>query len=183
MSANTIERLQRFLRPVAEEQGTNAAVAVILRAKESAFEVLLVKRVKNPTDPWSGQMALPGGKRNPNDKSLKGTIIREILEEIGVKINKSQFLGVLEVTESEPKPGIKILPFVLLLKDDSPLSLNPAELERFLWISFEELLQSKCMVEFSFGKVPAYVFADAVVWGITYGILTEFFEALESCQE
>ena len=41
------------------------------------------------------------------------------------------------------------------------------------------VVQSKGVVEFSFGKVPAYIFADSVVWGVTYKILSRFVEAVK----
>jgi hypothetical protein len=79
-----------------------------------------------------------------------------------------QFLGVLDAVGSESKPDFKILPFVVLLEEAPRLKLNRAELETFIWVPYEEDVQSKGVVEFSFGKVPAYIFADGVVLGITY---------------
>jgi hypothetical protein len=62
------------------------------------------------------------------------------------------------------------------------LKLNRAELETFVWIPYEKIVQSRGAVQFSFGEVPAYIFAEGVVWGITYNILTEFIQAVEACQ-
>jgi 8-oxo-dGTP pyrophosphatase MutT (NUDIX family) len=124
-------------------------------------------------------MALPGGKREPKDKNLKDAVIRETMEETGIALNNCRFLGVLTAIRSESKPEIKILPFVVLLEDEPKLKLNKAELETFIWVPYEEIVQSKGIVELSFGKVPAYIFADAVVWGVTYKILSKFVEAVE----
>jgi hypothetical protein len=84
---------------------------------------------------------------------------------------------------SELRPDFKILPFVVLLEGEPRLRLNRAELEKFIWVPYEEAVQSKGTAEFSFGKVPAYRFADAVVWGVTYNILSEFIEAVEATQK
>jgi 8-oxo-dGTP diphosphatase len=179
VSAETIAKLPTVLKPVSDEQGANSAVALLLKPKRNDFDLLLVKRVENPSDPWSGQMALPGGKREPKDVSLKATVMRETMEETGISLGDCRFLGVLTAISSEPKPEIKILPFVVLLEDEPKLKLNKEELESFIWVPFEEIVQSKGTVEFSFGKVPAYIFADAVVWGITYKIISKFIQAVE----
>jgi 8-oxo-dGTP diphosphatase len=179
VSAEVIAKLPTVLKPISDEQGADAAVALLLKAKRNDFDLLLVKRVENPSDPWSGQMALPGGKREPKDASLKGTVMRETLEETGITLGQCRFLGVLSAVRSEPKPDFSILPFVVLLEGEPKLKLNRAELETFMWVPYEEVVQSKAKVKFSFGKAPAYVFADAIVWGVTYKILSEFVEAVE----
>jgi 8-oxo-dGTP diphosphatase len=183
VTADTIKKLPTVLRSVSDEQAANAAVALLLKPKRNDFDLLLVKRVKNPSDPWSGQMALPGGKREPKDTSLKDTVMRETLEETGAELVQRRFLGVLDAVRSEPKPDFKILPFVILLEDEPKLKLNKAELETFIWVPYEEVVQSRGTVEFSFGKVPAYIFAGAIVWGVTYKILSEFVKAVETTQQ
>lgn len=179
VSAEAIAKLPAALKPISIEQGANAAVALLLKPKRNDFDLLLVKRVKSPSDPWSGQMALPGGKREAKDASLKDTVMRETLEETGITLDQRRFLGALNAVRSEPKPDFKILPFIVLLEDEPKLKLNKAELETFIWIPYEEIVQSKGTVEFSFGKVPAYILADAIVWGVTYKILSEFIKAVE----
>jgi 8-oxo-dGTP pyrophosphatase MutT (NUDIX family) len=183
VSAEAIAKLPAVLKPISDEQGANAAVALLLKPARNDFDLLLVKRVENPSDTWSGQMALPGGKREPKDTSLKDTVMRETLEETGITLGKRRFLGVLDAVRSEPKPDFKILPFVVLLEDEPKLKLNKAELETFIWAPYQEVVQSKGMVEFSFGKVPAYIFADGIVWGVTYKILSEFIKAVEASQK
>ena len=179
VTAGVIQKLTEVLKPVSDEHGANAAVALLLKSKRSDFDVLFVKRVKNPSDPWSGQMALPGGKRESKDASLKDTVLRETLEETGIELNQCRFLGVLSAVKSEPKPEIKILPFVVILEDEPKLKLNKAELETFIWVPYEEIVQSQGKAEFSFGKVPSFILADAVVWGVTYKILSKFVKAVE----
>ncbi len=179
VSSESIAKLPTVLEPISNEQDANAAVALLLKHGRNDFDLLLVKRVENPSDTWSGQMALPGGKREPRDMRLKATVTRETLEETGITLDRCRFLGVLGAVRSEPKPNFKILPFVVLLEDEPQLKLNKAELETFIWVPFEDVIESRGVVEFSFGKVPAYIFANAVVWGVTYQILSAFIDAVE----
>lgn len=64
-----------------------AAVALLLRPREQ-LEILLIKRAERDTDPWSGHMALPGGRREPGDADLVTTAFRETEEETGVPLDR-----------------------------------------------------------------------------------------------
>ena len=184
VNAEAIAKLPTALKDFSDEQGANAAVALLLKPRRGDYDLLLVKRVENPSDTWSGHMALPGGKRDPKDASLKETVTRETLEETGVTLgDKCQFLGVLDAVRTDLKPDFKILPFVVLLEGEPRLKLNKAELETFIWVPYEEVFRSKGTAQFSFGKVPAYILADAIVWGVTYNILSEFIEVVETTQK
>ena len=175
-----IKNLSRVLRPVSEEQGANAAVAVLLKQEKEDFSILFVKRVENPADPWSGQMAFPGGKRSEQDLNLKQTALRETLEETGISLlDHCRFLGILTALRSGPRPDLRVLPFVILVEYEPRVRLNREELEAFFWIQFEELAQSKTFVKFDFGEVPAYSVRDGVIWGLTYRILEDFFAVLK----
>jgi len=74
---------------------------------------------------------------------------------------------------------MKVLPFVILLKHEPAIKLNEKELEGFVWILLEELVQNKSTAKFSFGEVPAYIVKRNVIWGLTYRILENFFHTLE----
>jgi len=175
-----IERLSKILRPASDEQGSNAAVALLLRLENADLRVLLVKRVENPADPWSGQVALPGGKRDAADLNLQRTVARETLEETNIDLHDGgRFLGVLPALQSRPRLDIKILPFVILLEYEPSIRLNERELEGFVWIPLEEIVRGRGSVKFSFGEVPAFTVGPTVVWGLTYRILESFIEILK----
>lgn len=178
VGVSTVEKLSRILRPISDEQGANAAVALLLKPKGGDLEVLLVRRVENSSDPWSGQMALPGGKRDSADANLPQTVVRETVEETGIKLDHCRFLGVMTALRSEPRPSIKVLPFVVLLEREPQIRLNKKELESFIWVPYEEIVRSKGTTEFSFGKVPAYLLKCGIVWGVTYRILERFVQAI-----
>ena len=170
-----IKIVSKLLRPMSEEQDADAAVVLLLKPTDQTFKALLVKRVENPSDPWSGQMALPGGKRSAEDRNLEQTVIRETLEETNINLlDRCRFLGAMNALRSTERPEMKILPFVIILEHEPAIELNE-ELEEFVWISLEDLVQHKGTVELSFGEVPAYTIGRHVIWGLTYRILERLF--------
>ncbi len=89
----TFRRLRHALatRPaiLAPDDGAprRAAVALVLRrTADDVVELLLIKRSEREDDPWSGHVALPGGRRDPSDATLQDTAIRETLEETGIDL-------------------------------------------------------------------------------------------------
>ncbi|MGA2310307.1 MAG: CoA pyrophosphatase [Candidatus Bathyarchaeia archaeon] len=177
----SIGKLSSTLRPVSCEQGANASVALILKLESGRPHVLLVRRVQNSRDPWSGQMALPGGKREPKDKNLKETVIRETLEETNINLLQNcEFLGVMRVFQSKPRPEIKVLPFAILTENEPSIILNEKELEEYLWIPLEELVRNRTTAKFSFGEVPAFIVGGTIIWGLTYRIVEGLIHCLET---
>jgi 8-oxo-dGTP pyrophosphatase MutT (NUDIX family) len=181
VDAETIHRLPRRLKVISEELGANAAVALILKPGKNDFEILLVKRAKNPEDPWSGQMALPGGKRERGDSTLKAAVIRETFEETSIDIAKARFLGVLNPVQSVPRRDLLILPFVVLLKKVPEIRLDNHELESCIWAPYEKIVASEgASSEGAYGNVTAFLLGAHVVWGITYTILKQFGKVVEA---
>ena len=56
--------------------------------KHGDAEVLFIKRASKKRDPWSGDIALPGGRRDPEDIDDHAAAIRETREEVGLDISK-----------------------------------------------------------------------------------------------
>jgi len=178
--AEKIENLASELKLSAEEKDAKAAVALILKKSDKDLETFFVKRIENSKDPWSGQMALPGGKRAKEDQSLKQTVVREILEE--TKINLLQcchFLGVMSAMSSVRVANLKVLPFIFVLEHEPSIVLNSRELESYVWIPLRELIRHRGFTKFSFGKSPAYIIGNYTIWGLTYRILEDFIQILE----
>jgi len=179
VNAQTLEKLSTILRPVTDEQEANTAVALILKSAGDDFHVLLARRIQNPKDPWSGQMALPGGKREPKDTNLRATAIRETLEETCIDLHKSRFLGVTSALQTDLRPNLRILPFITVLNREQNIKLCTSELDMSIWVPVEEIAKSRGIAEINRGEVPAFILKNAVVWGITYRILDDFLNAIK----
>src|SRR5262245_25433216 len=99
-----------------------AAVAAILRDRGGEAEVLLIRRAKKATDPWSGHMAFPGGRQDPEDLDLLHTAVRETKEEIGLDLlpdrNLVGRLDDLAAIVRGNRVGLVIAPFVFAIDGD-----------------------------------------------------------------
>ena len=179
LNSKLIKRLPDVLKKISDQQQANAAVSLLLKPAIRDYEILFVKRVERLSDPWSGQIAFPGGKRDPEDRTLKDTVIREVFEETNIKLEENNFLGVLEIIKSEPERNIRILPFVALLEKRPTIKLNKNELDRFFWISYKKIERNKGNVDVENKKVPAYILGEDIIWGVTYNILNKFRKNIE----
>jgi 8-oxo-dGTP diphosphatase len=145
-------------------------VVALLREHNKSFEILFVKRVETPRDPWSGQTAFPGGKCCPEDNNLKDTVIRETFEETKINLGKNcKFLGTMKPIKSIQRPQMLILPFVVLQLEKQKIELNH-ELANFFWVPLTELTKTNSTTYYMSKNYPAYILKNNVVWGITYQI-------------
>ena len=153
-----------------------AAVSIIVRDRRYP-SVLLIRRAERPGDPWSGQIAFPGGKTQPGDRTVKDTAVRETLEEVGIDLGRTaEFMGYGGVTTTHTGT-MDVVPSVFMLRQGVDVRPNE-EVASFRWVDLEDFLtpgaQAKHELTYD-GKVvpmPAYSVGDYVVWGLTYRILS-----------
>jgi 8-oxo-dGTP pyrophosphatase MutT (NUDIX family) len=168
-------------RPETDEgDPARAAVAIVLRAIPQ-LEILLIQRAVREGDPWSGQIALPGGRRGPEDATLQDTAIRETLEETGVDLNADGVvLGTLD--ELRPRtpvlPPIIVTPFVAVVERDTPLEISDELADAFWtpWSTFADparIDESEVQVRGAAWKVTSYLVGERVVWGMTERMLRQ----------
>lgn len=62
-------------------------------------EAVFIKRAAREGDRWTSHVALPGGKRDPEDEDDKATAIRETAEEIGLDLTSPHALFVGNLPE------------------------------------------------------------------------------------
>lgn len=62
-------------------------------------EVLFIKRASRVGDRWTGHVALPGGKRDPEDADDRAAAIRETSEEVGLDLTTEDYLYVGNLPE------------------------------------------------------------------------------------
>lgn len=62
-------------------------------------EVLFIKRASRAGDRWTGHVALPGGKRDPEDVDDQAAAVREAAEEIGFDLTAEDCIHVGNLPE------------------------------------------------------------------------------------
>jgi 8-oxo-dGTP pyrophosphatase MutT (NUDIX family) len=177
--------------PQEAPERTHAAVSIVLR-EGCLLEVLLIKRAEAEGDPWSGQMAFPGGRRDPTDSDLLQTAIRETLEEVSLSLgDQGIHLGRLEPTvpATTRLPPITIFPYVFGVPEGTDAQVSSREVDEILWVPLAVLQDpgSTSTVEIHYGDnrtrtFPCLRVGDRVIWGLTYRILTGFFEILRTSE-
>lgn len=169
-------------RPDPETDRMEAAVSLVIRASER-LEILIIKRATHDRDPWSGHMALPGGRWEPGDSGLLGTATRETLEETGIDLEAhGRPLGRLDdVAPASPRlPPMRVAPFVFGVPAHVDAAVTSYELESVHWIPIDRLRETSTTVRIHFSDFsktfPSYGVGDEHVWGLTHRILTGFLE-------
>jgi 8-oxo-dGTP pyrophosphatase MutT (NUDIX family) len=162
-----------------------AAVALIL-IERHGLEALFIKRAARVGDPWSGQVALPGGRYEPEDRDLLNTAIRETREETGVDLVHAERLGRLDdlYPRTATLPPVRVRPFVFTIAAAPPLVISD-EVERAFWVPLARLAEPgvrrdvKLIVRGEPRIFPAYDLGEDVIWGLTERILTPLLTLLD----
>jgi 8-oxo-dGTP pyrophosphatase MutT (NUDIX family) len=167
--------------------GRRAAVALVLREAAVGLDLLFIRRADDPRDPWSGQIAFPGGRSEPRDRDLEATAVRETLEETCLDLGlHGKRLGPLDEVQAMARMqrlDLAISPFVFRLTGPGEASAGH-EVGSVHWIGLDALLdegarstteheQNGAAVPF-----PCLRLGDVVIWGLTYRILTDLTERL-----
>lgn len=171
---------------VAREEDSSllwAAVAAVLTPDLDS--ILLIRRAERSGDPWSGHMALPGGRQEPGDEDLLATVLRETREEVGISLSRGSLAGSLEdvVPRIPVLPPIAVRPFVFV-PSARPALLPNREVASARWVPLDDLLKPgihrlvRLELREESREVQAYQLEDVLVWGMTERILTNLLRHL-----
>lgn len=171
-------------RLVTGDTHPRAAVALMLSDPQHEPEVLFIERAHRTGDPWSGQMAFPGGRVDPADPSLREAAERETREELGVRLDDAQLLGRIDDLEGRPR---RIVVSCFVYRLNLPVTLNPnVEVEQAFWVPLSELLDRRRAVAFAHPDDRRQLYPGIrvgtdhrhTVWGLTHRFLGNFFQVL-----
>jgi 8-oxo-dGTP pyrophosphatase MutT (NUDIX family) len=168
-----------------------AAQAPSGRDPPMPLEVLLIHRAVRKGDPWSGQVALPGGRMDPEDATLQHTAMRETREETGLDLAvDGHALGTLD--ELRPRtpvlPPIIVTPYVFVTSFAASFVASEEVQEAFWvpWTLFEDPLhvdQSTVQVRGEEWQVNSSAVGERVVWGMTERMVRQLAERLHRLAE
>ena len=142
-----------------------------------------MERASRPGDPWSGDVAFPGGWARHENESLRAAAMRETHEEIGLALADTHHVGdIAPMRISRFHSGIGILgASVFYVGETRPgLRLEQREIAHAFWVPIAHLHHpdNRTVVHWSRSGPPrprpAIMFDGRVIWGLTYRILVRF---------
>jgi 8-oxo-dGTP pyrophosphatase MutT (NUDIX family) len=179
---------RRAVRAEKEAGVRRAAVALIIRAgKGGVPELLFIKRAEYPADPWSGQVAFPGGREEAADPTLADTAIRETREETGIDlVSDGTVIGTLDDLRPQTVrlPAVIVRPYVVLLNRFEPLLLSD-EVALAFWVPLEAFRDTpswrdtEVLARGVQLNARAFHHQGQVIWGMTERILGQLLALLD----
>jgi len=160
---------------------TPAGVLAPLFVQEGAVRVLFTQRTLTVKD-HRGQIAFPGGVRDPADPHLLATALRETEEEIGLAPAAVEVLGRLPAIATIT--GYHITPFVGLIPHPYDFRPNLREVKRLLDIPLAEFFPAgrwragPYTFQGRTTRVCCWRNGREVVWGATARILLNLLACL-----
>lgn len=180
-----LTRLERLISGVAardpvrvhEPGRPQAAVALLLVGEPD--RLLLIRRAERAGDPWSGQLALPGGRRDAGDAGLLATAIRETREETGLELDPAWHVATLDdlAPRNSVLPPILVRPFVFHLQFELTPQVSD-EVAHVRWVPLEYLSEpgifrtSSISIRGADRDVEGYHLPEGFLWGMTERIVT-----------
>ena len=157
----------------------DAAVLIGILDRRPEATLLLTRRTDHLKS-HAGQIALPGGKIDPEDADPVAAALREAEEEVGLDRRFVRPLGLLDPYVSNT--GFRIFPVVASVEAIAPLTPNPDEVAdvfevplSFLMTPANHLLETRAWKGVN-RRYYAMPYEDRRIWGVTAGILRLFYE-------
>ena len=159
-----LARRERSVVPVSQGAGLESATLTCLFERDGDTHIWLLKRPETMRR-HSGQVAFPGGKRDPEDATLLFTALREANEEVGLGEHHVDVLGSLD--DVVTFTGFVITPYVAWLRGPFEPSPNPGEVARVFTAPLRTFAGRAKGV---FPRVGWHVEGE-LVWGATAAVL------------
>lgn len=151
-----------------------SAVSIMTAVIGGRRHLLMIRRASRQGDPWSGQMAFPGGRQDARDENILQTARREAFEEVGIDPGHSATYIARQsdlVTRSHHswKPQV-VTPFLFELPTPPNLQINH-EASVGLWIPVSAFVGPEYPYPWKVGPfdftLPCYYYQGHPVWGLS----------------
>ena len=171
-----------------EPNPVQAAVAMILAEGDNDLDVCFIRRAEREGDPWSGQVAFPGGRAESADPTASAVAERESFEEIGLKLHADHLIGPLPVRPIERQELNLLSPFVYYVGAGAQLTTTVRErheVASVFCVPLHHLFDESAATELEYPhggaatRFPGIRYGDHVIWGLTLRILESFAEIMQ----
>ena len=160
---------------------TPAAVLVGVVADAAEPSVLLTRR-HDGLRHHAGQVSLPGGRIEPDDRDPAAAALREASEEVGLDPVQATVLGYLDPLLTIT--GFRVVPVLAMIDAEFTPVPDPAEVADVFEVPLALLLDPDRLerIELQFGGRPRsvlqYRYPPQRIWGVTASILFNLRERL-----
>ncbi|MEG0761435.1 CoA pyrophosphatase [Chryseobacterium sp.] len=169
---------------VLEKNPKFAAVNIVLYLKNNEWHFPLIQRTENKHDRHSGQISLPGGKREELDRDFSHTAIRETSEEIGLEQHYVRIIREMSPIYIPPS-NFYVYPYISYTTKNPRFILQATEAVEVIEFPISSFLNLPDQPDLmtlpsAAGKeVPVINFNGYIIWGATAMILSEFSQLLK----
>jgi 8-oxo-dGTP pyrophosphatase MutT (NUDIX family) len=152
-----------------------AAVLILVGQGLDGPDVLLTRRADTLSS-HPGQVAFPGGRRDPGDVDDAACALREAQEEVGVDPSGVTVLGTLPPLWVPPS-GHQVVPVLAWWHEPGPVGVvDPSEVASVLRAPVADLVDPANRVGVRYpsgrGDGPGFRVGGLFVWGFTAGLLS-----------
>lgn len=172
----------------APETARQSGVLILLYPKGDEVNMVLIERSADG-GVHSGQIALPGGKKEDSDEDIVATALREAAEEVALNAHKVTVLGTLSSLYI-PVSNFVVNPVVAVCNEEPLLIPSEYEVAHILHLPLSRLFSRKEMVSVQASglsltiRTIAYIMDNGqFIWGATAMILSELETMLEERKE
>lgn len=160
---------------------------MIFREQRGETEILMIKRAEHEADPWSGHMAFPGGRMEPEDRHGLDVARRETLEEIGLDLGAAEpcigrLSEIMTHLQFRRRPMV-VTPYLFRLEREVDFTPN-YEVAEVIWIPLKFLCDrsNRETMHWQRGRVPVplpcYYYRGRRIWGLSLMMLDELLALL-----